>query len=53
MILSRLKRFVVTHVKLLPARFVDLTKPLTLSLPLGTLADLGRSRSELMAETAL
>ena len=43
----------VTSVKLLRARFVHWTKPLTSSLPLGTLADLGRSKAELVAENAL
>src|SRR5215469_4374250 len=33
-------------------RFVHWTRPLTPSLPLGTLIDLGRSKSELMAENA-
>jgi hypothetical protein len=49
-ILSRLKRFIGTSVKVLCVRW---TKPLTSSLPFGTIADLGRSRSELMAENAL
>src|SRR5947209_12282214 len=53
LILSRLKLLVVTSVKELRARFVDWTKPLTSSLPLGTLVDLGRSKSELRAENAL
>ena len=53
MILSRLKRLVGTHVQVLRARFVHWTKPLTTSLPLGTIADLGRSKSELVAENAL
>ena len=52
-ILSRLKRLVGTSMKVLCARFVHWTKPLTSSLPLGTLADLGRSKSELIAENAL
>ena len=34
-------------------RFTRWTKPITSSLPLGTLADLGRSKSELIAENAL
>jgi hypothetical protein len=33
--------------------FVRWTKPLTTSLPLGTLTDLGRSKSQLIAENAL
>ncbi len=53
LILSRLKRLVVTNVNILRARFVHWTKPLTSSLPLGTLADLARSKSELVAENAL
>ena len=48
-----LKRLVVTSVNVLRTRFVHWTKPLTSSLPLGTLADLARSKSELMAENAL
>ena len=48
--LLRLKGFclVVLHL-----RFVPWTRPLTRSLPLGTLIDLGRSKSELIAENAL
>ena len=42
-----------TSVKVLYARCVHWTKPLTSSLPLATLADLGRSKSELIAENAL
>jgi putative transposase len=53
LILSRLQRLVVTHVMVLRARFIHWTKPLTSSLPLETLADLGRSKSELVAENAL
>ncbi len=52
-ILTRLKRLVGTSVKVLRARCVHWTKPLSSSLPFGTIADLGRSRSELMAENAL
>jgi hypothetical protein len=52
-ILSHLERLVVTSVKVLRARFVHWTKPFTSSLPLGTLADLGRSKAELVAENAL
>src|SRR5881275_2797884 len=37
---------------ILRARFLHWTKPLTSSLPLQTLADLGRSKSELVAENA-
>jgi putative transposase len=39
--------------KELRARFLQWTKPFSSSLPLGTLADLGRRRSELVAENAL
>jgi len=53
LILSRLKLLLVPSVKELRARCVHWTKPLTSSLPLGTLADLGRSKSELIAENAL
>ena len=53
LILSRLKLLVVPSVKELRARCVHWTKPLTSSLPLGTIADLGRSKSELIAENAL
>ncbi len=52
LILSRLKRFVGIYVKVLCARYVHWTEPLSSSLPLGTLADLGRSKSELIAENA-
>ncbi len=52
---------VVTHLKrlkdgclhALSSRFAHWTKPLLTSLPLQTLADLGRSNSELIAENAL
>ena len=37
----------------LPSRFARWTTPLTSSLPLQTMADLGRSKSELIAENAL
>ena len=53
MILSRLKRLVGPSVKVLHARCVLWTKPLSSLLPLGTLADLGRGKSELVAENAL
>jgi putative transposase len=52
-ILSRLKRLGGTAVKVLCARCVHWTKPLRSSLPLGILADLARSKSELIAENAL
>ena len=50
---SCFKRLVGMSVKVLYARSVHWTKPLSSSLPLGTLADLGRSKSELIAENAL
>src|SRR5438876_11997954 len=37
----------------LSSRFARWSKPLRTSLPLGTLTDLGRSKSELIAENAL
>ncbi len=52
-ILPRLKRLVGPLVIGLRAHFLQWTAPLTSSLPLQTLADLGRSRSELVAENAL
>ncbi len=42
----------VSYVNEWRASIVHWTKPLTSSLPLGTLADLGRSKSELIAENA-
>ena len=51
-IFSRLKRLVVSHVNEWRASIVHWTKPLTSSLPLGTLADLDRSKSELIVENA-
>ena len=53
LIRSYLKRFVSTSVSVLRTRCVHWTTPLTSSLPLGTLADLARSKSELIAENAL
>ena len=53
MILSPLKPLVDPLVRGLRARFLQWTKPLTSSLPLQTLADLGKSKSELVAENAL
>jgi len=52
-ILPLLKRLVGPPVKVLRVHFLQWTKPLTSSLPLQTLADLGRSRFELVAENAL
>lgn len=48
--LLRLKGFCLDVIH---PRFIRWTKPLTLSLPLGTLTDLGRSKSQLIAENAL
>jgi hypothetical protein len=53
LILSPLKRLVGPLVRGLRARFLQWTKPLTSFLPLQTLADLGKSKSELVAENAL
>jgi putative transposase len=53
LILSPLKRLVGPLVRGLRARFLQWTKPLTSSLPLQTLADLGKSKSELVAENVL
>ncbi len=38
---------------MLRSRFLRWTKPLSTSLPLGALTDLGRSKPELIAENAL
>ncbi len=48
-----LKRLIGMSVSILRTRCVHWTIPLTSSLPLGTLADLARSKSELIAENAL
>jgi len=53
LILSRLKRLIGTSVSVLRTRCVHWITPLNSSLPLGTLADLTRSKAELMAENAL
>jgi putative transposase len=53
LILSPLKRLVDPLVRGLRARFLQWTTPLPSSLLLGTLADLGRNKSELVAENAL
>jgi putative transposase len=52
LIFSGLKRLVVSYMNEWRASIVHWTKPLSSSLPLGTLADLGRSKSELIAENA-
>ncbi len=51
--LSSLKRLIRLCLDRLHTRFVRWTRPLKTSLLLGTLADLGRSKSELMAENVL
>jgi putative transposase len=50
---SCLKRLIDTSVSVLRTRCVQWTKPPACSLPLGTLADLARSKAELLAENAL
>ena len=50
---SCLKRLVGISVNVFRTRYVHWTTPLTSSLPLGTFADLARSKAELMAENAL
>ena len=50
---SCLKQLVGTSVNVLRTRFVHWTTPLASSLPIGTLADLARSKAELLAENAL
>jgi len=50
---SCLKRLVGMSVNVLRTRFVHWTTPLTSSLTLGTVADLARSKAELLAENAL
>ena len=52
-LLSSLKQLFHLCLDRLHSRFVLWTRPLKASLLLGTLADLGRSKSELMAENAL
>jgi putative transposase len=50
---SCLKRLVGISVNVFRTRFIHWTTPFTSSLPLGTFADLARSKAELMAENAL
>ena len=52
-ILTSLRRLLDGCLHALSSRLTRWTKPLSSSLPLGTLADLGRSKSELIAENAL
>jgi putative transposase len=52
-VLSSLKRLIRLCLDRPHTNYVRWTRPLTPSLLLGTIADLGRSKSELMAENAL
>src|SRR5438552_9308383 len=52
-VLTSLRRLLDDCLYALSARLTHWTKPLTSSLPLQILADLGRSKSELVAENAL
>src|SRR2546429_6385624 len=52
-VLTHLQRLSDGCLQALSSRLTRWTKPLSSSLPLGTLADLGRSKSELIAENAL
>jgi putative transposase len=52
-ILTFIKRLTNLCLQSLHHRFIDWTKPATTSLLLGTMADLARSKSELVAENAL
>jgi putative transposase len=52
-ILTSLQRLKGNCLDVLSSRFARWTKPLRTSLPLSTLTDLGRSKSELIAENAL
>src|SRR5207248_8579309 len=52
-VFTSLQRLKVCCLHALSSRFTRWTKPLRTSLPLGTLPDLGRSKSELIAENAL
>ncbi|HEY6410867.1 MAG TPA: hypothetical protein VIY29_25720 [Ktedonobacteraceae bacterium] len=52
-VLTSLQRLKNGCLHALSARFARWTKPLQTSLPLATLTDLGRSKSELLAENAL
>ena len=51
--LSSLKRLIRLCLDKLHTRFIRWTRPLTRSVLLGTIADLGRSKSELITENAL
>ena len=51
-ILTHLRRLKNSCLDALSFRLTNWTKPLVTSLPLATLTDLGRSKSELVAENA-
>src|SRR6266571_3264199 len=52
-VFTTLQRLKDSCLEALTSRFARWTKPLRTSLPLSTLTDLGRSKSELLAENAL
>ena len=52
-VFTSLQRLKVCCLQALSSRFAHWSKPLTSSLPLQTLTDLGRSKTELVAENAL
>ncbi len=52
-VLTHLQRLKNGCLDVLSSRFARWTKPLVISLPMTTLTDLGRSKSELLAENAL
>src|SRR5437870_2277164 len=52
-VLKHLQRLKNGCLDALSSRFTRWTKPLGISLPLATVADLGRSKSELIAENAI
>jgi len=52
-VFTSLQQLKVCCLHALSSRFTRWTKPLRTSLPLSTLTDLGRSKSELIAENAL
>ena len=53
MVFLLLKRLMYSQVRGLRTRFLQWTRPFTSSLPLQTLTDLGRNKSQLIAENAL
>ena len=52
-VLTHLQRLLDGCLDALSSRFTRWTKPLRISFPISTLTDLGRSKSELIAENAL